>query len=124
MKKKILIIDDDDNMRIAIKRLLSFEKDYEIDEAYDGNVAEAKVKEFLPDLVILDIKMPGKDGYAVCLDLRKNPDFNHIKIIGITGFSGKTGEAIMRALGADSFFEKPFDNDKFVNEIKRLLKDD
>ena len=121
--KKILIIDDDTNMRNAVNRILGLEKKYEVHEAIDGVDGEKKIGELKPDLVILDIKMPGKDGYEVCLDIRKNPILIDVKIVAITGYSGKIGEGIMEALGADAFFEKPFDNDKLKAEIARLLED-
>lgn len=120
-KKRILIVDDDDNMRSAIKRLLSVGQNYEIDEASDGFAAEKKVKELSPDLIVLDIRMPGMYGYEVCLNIRKNVETRHIKIVSISGISGGIGNAIISALGADSYFEKPFDNDKFKNGIAALL---
>ncbi|MFC1593943.1 response regulator [Candidatus Omnitrophota bacterium] len=119
--KKILIVDDDHNMRHAINRILTLEKKYEIYEAIDGVEAEEKIVEIAPDLVILDIKMPGKDGYEVCLNVRRNPLTQKIKVVAITGYSGKIGQGIMEALGADAFFEKPFDTDTFKTTIADLL---
>ena len=121
-KKRILIIDDDDGMRKAIRRMLSREGNYDIEEAQDGFVAENKIKEFSPHLVILDIRMPGKNGYEVCLNIRKAPEMNNVKIIAISGLAGHIGDAIVSALGADCFFEKPFDSDKFKDAIDSLLK--
>lgn len=120
-KKKILIIDDEVNMRHAIARLLNTERRYDIQEASDGFEAEKKIKEFSPHLIILDIRMPGMHGYEVCLKIRGNPALADVKIVGISGISGKIGEAMMSVLGADCFFEKPFDNDKFKNKIAALL---
>ncbi len=121
-KKRILIIDDEENMRHAIRRLLEPDGTYEIAEAGDGLEAEKRIKDFSPDLVILDIKMPGKFGYEICMNIKENPQMSHIKVVGISGISGGIGNAMMSTLGADSYFEKPFDNDKFKNKITSLLK--
>jgi len=137
-QKKILIVDDEENIRHAIKRVLLAARlngdapdvasnneeqscPYIFFEAGDGIEAGEKIKEIMPDLVILDIKMPKKDGYGVCSDIRKDPATKHIKIIGISGFSGKIGEGVMEALGADDYFEKPFDNEKLKAKVRKLL---
>ena len=66
--------------------------------------------------------MPGKDGYAVCLNIRNNKDMSHVKIVGMSGISGGIGNAIISSLGADYYFEKPFNNEKFKNKIAELLE--
>ncbi len=121
MAKRILIVDDEKNMRNAIKRNLGLEDEYEFAEAWNGKVAEEKMEDFSPDLIILDIKMPEKDGYTFFLDLQMKNNYRiKPKIVGITGYSGKVGANIMKALGADAFFEKPFDEEKFRRTIRRL----
>jgi len=121
-KKKVLIVDDDNNMRSALRRILSLDGQYDIDEATDGFIVEQKIKDFKPDLIVLDVKMPGKFGHEVCLNLRNDPATKHIKVLAISAFSGKINEAIMTACGADYFFEKPFDNDRFKAKIEELLR--
>jgi len=121
-KKKVLIVDDDYGMRQSIKRLLTTEINCEIDEAGDGNEVEEKIKKFAPDLIILDIKMPGKDGYATCMHIRDSLGMKDVKIVGISGVSGRVGAAFMDVLGADCYFEKPFDNEEFKKKIIQLLK--
>ena len=120
-KKKILIVDDDVVMRRSLTRLLSQEKKYDIEEAADGTVAEKMINEFAPDLIILDIKMPQKDGYEVLWSMKEQMKTQHIKVIGISGFSGDTGESIMTVLGADAFFEKPFEVDELKEKIEELI---
>ncbi|MBN1912832.1 MAG: response regulator [Candidatus Omnitrophica bacterium] len=123
-RKKILVVDDDDIVRKTIINILELEGKYDIEEAQDGLIAEKKIEEFIPDLIILDIKMPNKDGYEVFWDLKKKPDKGHIKVIAVSGFSGQIGGAIMDALGADSFFEKPLDIKKFRERVNALLKEE
>ena len=122
-RKKILIVDDDKEMRQAIRRLLTVAGNYEINEAKDGCDAEEQLKNFSPNLVILDIKMPGKDGYEICSNIRSNINMKNVKIIGLSGISGGIGAAFMEALGADYYFEKPFDNNIFKNKIFKLLEE-
>jgi len=108
-------------MRKLLRLNLEQSKKYDIEEAANGIEAERKIKEFLPDLIVLDIKMPGKGRYEVCLNLKEDPSMRNIKIIGITGVSGTIGESIMKALGADYFFEKPFDPKRLEEKIEELL---
>lgn len=122
-KKKILIIDDEEGLRNAIRRLLLLEKNYEIDEAADGYIGEQKIESFNPDLVILDLKMPGKDGYEVCEGIRNNPETANLKIIAYSGLLGEDEKQRMQALGVSHFFEKPFDIDKFKMKIYEVLND-
>ena len=121
-KKKILIVDDDEAVRKTIKTMLTTEEKYDIKEAEDGLIAEKKIEEFLPDLIILDIRMPKKDGYEVLWDLKKRPSMQHVKVVAVSGFSGNIGGVIMDVLGVDCFFKKPFDIKKFKEKIASLLE--
>lgn len=122
-RKKILIVDDDRNMAHAIRRLLSVEGKYEIEGAVNGDEAEKKLENFLPDLIILDIKMPGKSGYEVLFKIREDESKQNVKVIGISGISGGIGASFMEILGADAYFEKPFDNQEFTEKIFKLLEE-
>ena len=73
-KKRILIVDDDKGMVDSIQRFLKREKRYDLGIAYDGFEAGQRFSEFKPDLVILDIRMPGLDGYKLCSHIRSNPE--------------------------------------------------
>src|SRR3989338_10879677 len=84
-KKKILIVDDDRSMVDSIRRFLQREMVYDLEIAYDGFEAGQKFSDFKPDLVILDIKMPGVDGYKLCSHVRDNPDNKSTKILLISG---------------------------------------
>lgn len=120
-QKKVLIIDDDLQMRQSIRRMLSLSEQYEIEEAEDGLHAEKKLKTFIPDLVIMDIRMPKQDGYETCMRIRAEPLLAHVKIIGMSGACGGIGAAFMESLGADFYFEKPFDSAKFKSIVEKLL---
>jgi len=118
--KKILIIDDEHGIRKAIRRFLTIKGEYEIKET-DGHEASEKIKVFLPDLVILDIKMPGKSGYEILEELQQDKNTRHTKIIAISGISGGIGAAFMEVLKADAYFEKPFDNHALKKKVDELL---
>jgi len=121
--KKILIVDDEAPMRSALRRLLADDDRYYLEEACDGFDAEEKIREFLPDLVILDVKMPRhKYGHEICLHIKNNPLTKHIKVVALSGFEGDINRTIMvERCGADCFFEKPFDNNEFKKKISELL---
>ena len=120
-KKKILIIDDDRVMSRSIKNLLIYDGNFEIRELADSNWMEDVIEQFQPDLIILDVKMPGKGGYEICMHIKDNEALRHIKIIGVSGLSGGIGAAFMEALGADKYFEKPFDAGNFRDQVKKLI---
>ncbi|VAX34904.1 hypothetical protein MNBD_UNCLBAC01-1231 [hydrothermal vent metagenome] len=122
--KRILIIDDDRSMSKSIQGLLSSYPNYVIEVTHDGQTAEDILRKRAFDLIILDIKMPGKDGYEVCLNMRNEIDqMKKTKIIGISGYSGGIGAVFMEALGADHYFKKPFNVTKFRMKVAMLLEE-
>lgn len=119
--KKILIIDDDKLVVNSIKRFLNQQANFEIQEAYDGFDAGRKVIDFLPDLVILDIKMPGMNGYDVAARIKKIPELSDTKIIAISGFFEQEGKEKIKSLGADVCLDKPFDPDELLKIINKIF---
>ena len=122
-KRKILIVDDDKGTRLMIRRLLTLENKYELEEAEDGLQAEERLKTFKADLMILDIMMKGQDGYVTCKNIRKNESLKYIKIIGISGESQEIGKVFIEEYGADRFMEKPFKAKEFKELIDRLVRE-
>lgn len=120
--KKILVVDDDEDTRLIIKRILNIGHRYWIEEAANGRELKEKLSFFSPDLIILDVKMPGESGYELCMYIRDKLRMDSVKIVAVSGFSGRIGDSIMGALGADDFFEKPVANQKFVNKVNQLLE--
>jgi excisionase family DNA binding protein len=119
--KKILIVDDDKEMVSAIRRVLANQRKYEIDVAYDGFTAGKKFVEFRPDLVLLDIRMPGLDGYEVCSLLRQNPETQGIKVIIISGILDMDAVEKIMKIGANDYLTKPFRNEFLVMLVERVL---
>jgi len=120
-KKRILIVDDDRTVQ-SLHKLLVKDNMYDVAVAQDGFIAGQKFCELKPDLVILDIRIPGLDGYELCSRIRNNLNDKAVKIIAISGEVGQEGFDRIMKLGADDFLSKPFDNETLELKIKKLLE--
>jgi DNA-binding response OmpR family regulator len=119
--KKVLIVDDDPDILVAVSAALK-DTDVTLQTAVDGNAAVSKAEEFAPDLVILDIMLPGKSGFLVLEKLRQGkPRGQGPRVIMITGNAGKRHRQYAEALGVDGYLNKPFRMDQLVEEAERLL---
>ena len=121
-RKRVLIVDDESEIRKMIRWML--ENNFEniaIEEADDGFTAGWTTRHFQPDLVVLDLLLPGLDGYHVCEFIRNFPELAGVKIIAITALNNPEVEKKFLELGADTFFVKPFDLDEMKNKISGLL---
>ena len=117
-KQKILVVDDDRHIAELISLYLEKEG-YETKEAYDGKEALKEVAEIKPDLVILDLMLPGLDGYQVCAEIRKS---SNVPIIMLTA-KGETFDKVLGLeLGADDYMVKPFDSKELVARVKAVLR--
>lgn len=118
--KKVLIVDDEPSIREMISRyLISDGQPYEVETAKDGYEAGHKVASFKPDLLILDIRMPGMDGFEVCRKLKASPSTQGIKIIAITAYPTNVEKII--ACGADICLTKPIDLEVLRKEVTKLI---
>lgn len=120
MAKKILIADDEPNIVISIEFLLKREG-YEVIVAQNGAEALVKVREEKPDLVILDVMMPRRNGFEVCQDLRQDPEFADLRIMMLTAKGRDTEVSKGLALGADVYMTKPFSTRELVAKVKALM---
>ena len=119
MAEKILVVDDEQEIRILLDHFLK-DQGYEVVLASDGNQALKLAAEENPQVIILDIKMPGLDGLEVCKLLKDKEQTRLIPIIVITGFEDNKIEALNR--GADDFVNKPFDMAEIAIRIKSALR--
>jgi CheY-like chemotaxis protein len=117
--KTILICDDEPSVRELLRILLGAE--YEIDEASDGAEALELMRELEPDLVILDVMMPGRSGLDVLGEIREDPAFAGIPVIVVTAWDHMQPDAV--AAGADRFFLKPFEADDLKTAVAELLEE-
>jgi two-component system response regulator VicR len=120
IQKKVLIVDDDRGIVNSLQRILKLENKYSIEIAYDGFEAGKKFASFGPDLIILDIRMPGLDGYHVCDNIRRDPQNRRVKILAISGASEPQEIQKIMDLGADDYLQKPFSNRDLKEKINQL----
>ena len=118
---KILIVDDEANIRELIKFNLG-KAGYQTVEAIDGHEAVALVKNEQPDLLVLDLMLPGIDGLEVCRLLKSNKKTAGIPIIMLTARSEEVDKIIGLELGADDYLTKPFSPRELVARIKAVLR--
>jgi len=120
MKEKILVVDDEPFIRDILKTVL--QEHYDIDEAADGEDALEKLKKHQFSLVILDYKMPKKDGLEVCRQIRKDSLYLHTPVIMLTG-KGETQDKIAGLeAGVDDYIIKPFEPEELLARVKMVLR--
>jgi CheY-like chemotaxis protein len=119
-KKRVLAVDDNELNIEIIKELL--DGDYNLKIAGTGEKALEVAVDFRPDIILLDIMLPGMDGYEVCHQIRANPDLRHTRIIMISA-KAMTSERIEGyEAGANVYIAKPFDGDELLTKIRKELQ--
>ena len=117
-KQRILIVDDDENIAELISLYLTKEC-FETKIVYDGESALDTLSSFKPNLILLDLMLPGMDGYQVCREIRKN---NNTPIIMLSA-KGETFDKVLGLeLGADDYMIKPFETKELVARVKAVLR--
>lgn len=117
-EKKVLVVDDEKPIADIVDFNLTKEG-YEVQVAYDGDDALDKVESFQPDLILLDIMLPGRDGMEVCREIRKKYD---MPIIMVTAKDSEFDKVLGLELGADDYVTKPFSNRELVARVKANLR--
>ena len=120
MPKEILIVDDEPSIVVPVQFLMQ-QQGYNVLVAEDGHDALDMIYKYQPDLVLLDIMLPGIDGYEVCEIVRLNPKLRDVKIIFLTAKGREVDIAKGLALGADAYITKPFSNAELVAKVKKVL---
>jgi DNA-binding response OmpR family regulator len=120
MSKKILIADDEPNIVISLEFLMEH-NGYQVATANNGEDALKAVETFGPDLILLDVMMPAKNGFEVCQKIRENPAWNDIKIVMLTAKGRDIEVTKGLELGANAYITKPFSTKDLLHQIKKLL---
>lgn len=120
--KKILIVDDEP-INIELLEDLLIPQKYIVEGALNGEEALAKIQKDLPDLILLDVMMPGMNGFQVCSEVRKNSSLPYIPIIFITAYQIDQSDIIHGLdMGGDDYIRKPFDSSELFSRIRSCLR--
>ena len=117
---KILLADDDSHLRAALSRVL--EEDYPIVTAATGQEVFEKVEKARPDLILLDVSMPGINGYEVCRKLRADPRYKFIKIVFLSGNMSLEDRLAGYKAGGDDYIVKPVNNEELLSKVRVMIR--
>jgi DNA-binding response OmpR family regulator len=121
MASKVLIVDDEPNIVLSLEFIMN-QRGYETRVARDGEEALAEVERFRPDLVLLDVMLPRRDGFEVCQTLRAE-GWSELKILMLTARGRDVEIEKGLALGADGYVTKPFGTGELVKRVAEMLED-
>jgi DNA-binding response OmpR family regulator len=116
----ILVADDEPNIVLSLEFLLK-QAGFRVRTVSDGEAALAAIAQEPPDLLLLDVMIPGRDGYAVCQEIRGNPAWRDLRIIMLTAKGGEVQREKGLSLGADDYVTKPFSTRELIEQIRRML---
>lgn len=120
MSKKVLIVDDEANIVISLEFLME-QAGYTVDIARTGDEALVKIAAFAPDLILLDVMLPGMNGFDICQRIRQTPAWRHIKVVMLTAKGREVEITKGLALGADAYITKPFSTKALLAEVESQL---
>jgi len=120
MGYRVLVVDDEKTIRDLITFRLEYHG-HEVEIAQNGEEALEKVKVSKPDLMVLDVMMPGISGYEVCRTLKDNPETQGVKVVLLTAKGGAQDELDGKEAGADGFMSKPFRANFLIEKIDELM---
>jgi len=119
-RHRVLVVEDEDNIALALEFLMEREG-YAHDRVADGAEALPRIRAIQPDLVLLDVMLPGASGYEICQDVRLDPALKDVKILMMTARGSSIEKRKGLAIGADGFITKPFELKALRDEVRRLL---
>lgn len=120
MSASILVADDEPNIVLSLEFLLK-QAGFRVRTVADGEAVLKAFAEEAPDLLLLDVMIPGRDGYSVCQEIRANPAWRDIRIVMLTAKGGEVQREKGLSLGADDYVTKPFSTRELVERIKNML---
>lgn len=120
MPRNVLVVDDEPNILLSLQFLMR-KAGYTVRVARDGEEALAEMAKLRPDVVLLDVMMPKRDGFDVCETIRANPDWSGVKIIMLTAKGREVEREKGLALGADDYITKPFSTREVLQRVTDIL---
>jgi two-component system, cell cycle response regulator DivK len=121
MKARILLIEDNEQNRYLLTFLLE-QHGHEVLHAVSGSLGLELATKVRPDLILLDIQLPGMDGYAVARALKGDPGLKYIPIVAVTSYAMVGDRERVYAAGAEGYIEKPINPETFVREVEGFLQ--
>ena len=121
MAKKILAVDDEPNILMSLEFILEMEG-YEVYTARDGEEALEVAERVRPDLILLDVNMPRKDGYETCRIIREREDMSGTKVIMLTAKGQTLEKKKGLEVGADEYVTKPFSAEDLLEKIRAMIE--
>jgi len=121
-RKKILVVDDERDVVKAVTIRLQT-AGYEVVSAYDGAQGVFAVHKEMPDLIILDIRMPAGDGFSIAQKLKESAQTSHIPILFLTGSPERSAEQKAEKVGGRFYIKKPYDPEELLDAVRRALED-
>ena len=120
MSRSVLVVDDEPNIVLSLEFIMK-QAGFEVRVARDGDEALGAIEASPPDLVLLDVMMPNRDGYDVCQTIRANPAWKGIHIIMLTAKGRDIEREKGMALGADDYITKPFSTREVIARVEQFL---
>jgi len=120
-KRKVLLVDDDEELAELISDVLERDSRFDVRTVNNGFDAGMMVKEYRPDLIVLDVMLPDINGKEVCQRVRNDKTMDDVKIICISGMVEEEKVGELKAAGADDFMHKPFEVERLVERMCELL---
>ena len=119
MAKTVLLIEDEPNIIEAVQYILS-RNGWQVETHANGHDANAVIQSSLPDLIILDVMLPGKSGYDILREIRLTPESLDIPVLILTARGQTKDRQMAEALGASRFMTKPFSNQEMLDAVREL----
>lgn len=116
-----MLVDDEPNILIPLEFLVK-QQGYTVEKADNGTAAMEKAAVFHPDIIILDVMMPGLDGFEVARRIRLNPDFEDTRIIFLTAKNSDADRLNGYKSGGEVYINKPFDNNSLISALKEMVE--
>ncbi len=117
---RVLVVDDNP-MNIELAKFVLGEDGFLVDTAMDAREALVRIASFQPELILMDIQLPGTDGLELTRTLKADPALKHIVVLAFTAYAMRGDEAKMRAAGCDGYLSKPIDVSTFAASVRASL---
>ncbi|MDL2336986.1 MAG: response regulator [Pseudomonadota bacterium] len=117
---RVLVVDDNE-MNVELVTFVLDKDGFQVESASDAREAQSKIPVFQPELILMDIQMPGMDGLELTRLLKADPALQHVVVVAFTAYAMHGDEAKMRAAGCDAYLSKPINVSTFAASVRSCL---